>query len=96
RGGAGGGGCGGPALGVLVLGFEGSAYAGANAFRYPDDAALGGPGGNGAAGLARTRGVDGGSRRVLEIIPCGPGGACPVGTACDPSGSCLPGEGGRP
>ena len=88
RGGGGGGGCGGPSLGVLL--FQADVDVTSNAFTVPDNASVGGAGGAGGTGTSRGEGADGGSVNVLAFEPCGPGGQCPAGQACDVNQICQP------
>ena len=87
-GGGGGGGCGGPSLGVLT--FQATVEVTNNAFTVPDGVETGGPGGAGGNGAVSGQGIEGGSRNILALEACGPGGSCPVGTSCDANNLCVP------
>ncbi|HNS97369.1 MAG TPA: MopE-related protein [Polyangiaceae bacterium] len=91
-GGGGGGGCGGPSIGFFAFGL--TATPASNLFDYDDavsTAGSGGPGGGAeTAGSSGGKGVDGKSANQLILLPCGPGGLCPIGTSCDANQVCIP------
>ncbi len=93
RGGGGGGGAGGPSFDILGFNVSSSTLLNNNIFIYDDTIARGGSGGAGGVGGAEesgTAGVNGASRRQLDITACGTNGACPSATTCNGDNVCIP------
>lgn len=93
RGGGGGGGAGGPSFDILGFNVDSSSFLSANTFLYADDIERGGSGGAGGIGGAEesgTPGVNGASRRLLDLRPCSSAGKCSTGFTCNSDNVCIP------
>jgi hypothetical protein len=93
-GGGGGGGCGGPSYGVLGFNVTVTGLGAQNEFIFDQTVDTGGlPGsGGGSVGPSSSgqQGEAGASQNLLSLEPCGPGGSCPAGRACDANNVCVP------
>ena len=93
RGGGGGGGAGGPSFDILGFNVQTDSMETANSFIYNDSIARGGTGGSGGIGGAMATGgtgVNGASRRRLDLRACGTNNSCATGTSCNSDNVCLP------
>ena len=93
RGGGGGGGAGGPAFDILGFNVSSQKLAETNAFAYDDAAARGGTGGQGGVGGAEEsgpQGVDGASKRQLDLRSCLSKNRCSAGMVCNKDNVCVP------
>ena len=93
RGGGGAGGAGGPAFDILGFNIASSALTESNAFAYDDGVARGGAGGRGGVGGAEEsgpQGIDGASRRHLDMRSCMAGNRCAEGYSCNKDNVCVP------
>ena len=94
RGGGGGGGAGGPSFDILGFNIVSSALVESNTFTYDDSVARGGTGGQGGVGGAEEsgpQGIDGASRRQLDMRSCLSNNRCPSeGYSCNKDNVCVP------